>query len=427
MSKKIFFQKCNFNTIYYLFYIILGIIDFIIKYNYILIIYRHIKENGVKIILSTTIIKLYLSNISDFLFVIPYFIRKKKLKNNKENEKSQITDLSNEDEEQNKSSQLIYNDVKEVQSEKRKKIIIKYTIIIAILDFLFSFIFCLYYIISDDDNPISYNDFNCFCPLYNIFQFVSSYLILKTHFYKLQYFSLFLNIGLFIIIFIFDLIIIINKSDKIDRYAYIIIPIGYLFLTVEYSFGKKVILYGYISIYLLIVMRGLIKFIFVGIFTLFMYLFDEDNIKNIIFFLEGTKVLYFLAFIILSFFENIFLWIIIDRFSPNHIPFAIIYNQIISFIISLIIIGNIDGSNLLGYDLYIRIFLYIILIIGVLIHNEILVINICGLASDTKYFLDLKLKFEELYSDADEPEILQKFETFDELKDKNKDEDLTIN
>ena len=427
MSKKIFFQKCNYNTIYYLFYIILGIIDFIIKYNYILIIYRHIKENGVKIILSTTIIKLYLSNISDFLFVIPYLIRKKKLKNNKENEKSQITDLSNEDEEQNKSSQLIYNDVKEVQSEKRKKIIIKYTIIIAILDFLFSFIFCLYYIISDDDNPISYNDFNCFCPLYNIFQFVSSYLILKTHFYKLQYFSLFLNIGLFIIIFIFDLIIIINKSDKIDRYAYIIIPIGYLFLTVEDSFGKKVILYGYISIYLLIVMRGLIKFIFVGIFTLFMYLFDEDNIKNIIFFLEGTKVLYFLAFIILSFFENIFLWIIIDRFSPNHIPFAIIYNQIISFIISLIIVGNIDGSNLLGYDLYIRIFLYIILIIGVLIHNEILVINICGLASDTKYFLDLKLKFEELYSDADEPEILQKFETFDELKDKNKDEDLTIN
>ena len=427
MSKKIFFQKCNFNTIYYLFYIILGIIDFIIKYNYILIIYRHIKENGVKIILSTTIIKLYLSNISDFLFVIPYFIRKKKLKNNKENEKSQITDLSNEDEEQNKSSQLIYNDLKEVQSEKRKKIIIKYTIIIAILDFLFSFIFCLYYIISDDDNPISYNDFNCFCPLYNIFQFVSSYLILKTHFYKLQYFSLFLNIGLFIIIFIFDLIIIINKSDKIDRYAYILIPIGYLFLTVEYSFGKKVILYGYISIYLLIVLRGLIKFIFVGIFSLFMCLFDKENIKNIIAFLQGTGFLYILSIIILSFFKNIFLWVIIDKFSPNHIPLVMTFDEIVSFIISLIKDGKIDNSNILGFDLYIRLFLYIILIFGVLIHNEIIVINICGLASDTKYFLDLKVKNEELYSDADEPEVLKKFETFDELEDKNKNDDLKIN
>ena len=49
---------------------------------------------------------------------------------------------------------------------------------------------------------------------------------------------------------------------------------------------------------------------------------------------------------------------------------------------------------------YVRIFLYIILTIGVLIYNEIIVINICGLASDTKYFLDLKVKNEELYSIA---------------------------
>ena len=55
---------------------------------------------------------------------------------------------------------------------------------------------------------------------------------------------------------------------------------------------------------------------------------------------------------------------------------------------------NLDSSNILGYDLYIRLFLYIILIICVLIQNEIIVINICGLASDTKYFLNLKLKNE---------------------------------
>ena len=86
---------------------------------------------------------------------------------------------------------------------------------------------------------------------------------------------------------------------------------------------------------------------------------------------------------------------------------------------------NLDSSNILGYDLYIRLFLYVILIIGVLIHNEIIVINICGLASDTKYFLNLKLKNERLYSNADEPEILQRFETI-ELEDKNKNEDLKI-
>ena len=248
------------------------------------------KEKGVKYILSFNILMLYASNISDFISIMPYFITKKKLKNNKENEISQISNLNNKNEEQNKSSQLIYNDPEKTQSKKRKKLIIIYTIIIAIVDFLSYFIFCLYYIIFED-RSLSCNDFNCFCPLYNIFQFVSSYLILKTHFYKLHYFSLFLSIGLFIIIFIFDLIIIISQSDKIDRDFYLLNPIRYLFLTIEYSLGKKVILYGYISIYLLLVIRGLIKFIFVGIFSLFMYIYDKDNIKNTIVFLQGTRFL----------------------------------------------------------------------------------------------------------------------------------------
>ena len=115
---------------------------------------------------------------------MPYFITKKKLKNNKENEISQISNLNNKNEEQNESNQLIYNDPEKTQSKKRKKLIIIYTIIIAIVDFLSYFIFCLYYIIFED-RSLSCNDFNFFCPLYNIFQFVSSYLILKTHFYNI--------------------------------------------------------------------------------------------------------------------------------------------------------------------------------------------------------------------------------------------------
>ena len=48
-----------------------------------------------------------------------------------------------------------------------------------------------------------------------------------------------------------------------------------------------------------------------------------------------------------------------------------------------------------------------------MIHNEIVVINICNLGSDTKYFLDKKVKSEELYSSSDNPDILQKYETFE--------------
>ena len=53
---------------------------------------------------------------------------------------------------------------------------------------------------------------------------------------------------------------------------------------------------------------------------------------------------------------------------------------------------------------YIRIVLYIISFIGVILHNEIVVINICGLGSDTKYFYDVLVKNEEEYSNADDPE-----------------------
>ena len=422
MSKKIIIQKCNFNTIYFLFYIISGIIENIIKYKYHPTTWEEPEPNDkVKYFLPYRILLLYASNLSDFLAIIPYFIRKKLLKSNKEIEKSKIYNLNNENEEKSESNQLIYNNIKDIQSTKRKKLIIIYTIIIATLDFLPYFTLCLYNIIFDDKQPY-YNDFNCFVPLYNIFQFVSSYLILKMHFYKLQYFSLFLSIGLFIIILIFDLITIINEK-AIDGYIYLFLILNYLFLAVEYSLGKRVMLYGYISIYLLLVIRGLFKIIIGIIFSLFLYIFDKEKFfGNMSYCLEGIKLFYFLFNIIIYFFESIFLWIIIDRFSPNHVPLAILIKQIVDFIISLILTYNNNDSSSFNWDLYIRIFLYAILIIGVLIHNEIIVINICGLASDTKYFLDLKLKNEELYSDSDEPEVLQKFETI-ELEEKIKNDE----
>ena len=85
----------------------------------------------------------------------------------------------------------------------------------------------------------------------------------------------------------------------------------------------------------------------------------------------------------------------------------------------MILNGNIQDNNILGWDLYIRIILYLILIIGVMIHNEIIIINTCGLGSDTKYFLDIKVEIEQLYSDTDDPEILKRYETLDEMDDKD--------
>ena len=144
-------------------------------------------------------------------------------------------------------------------------------------------------------------------------------------------------------------------------------------------------------------MRGFFKIILVIIFSSLMYVFNKEIFfENIIFCLQNIKLLLFLSNIIIYFFDTVFLWILIDRFTPNYIPLAIIINGIIDFIISYVRFINVE-INTFEWDFYVRVFLYIILAIGVLIYNEIIIINICGLASDTKYFLDLKLKNETLF------------------------------
>ena len=71
--------------------------------------------------------------------------------------------------------------------------------------------------------------------------------------------------------------------------------------------------------------------------------------------------------------------------------------------------------------IYIRIILYLVSLIGVLLHNEIIVTNICGLGSDTKYFLDIVAKNDEEYNNTDNPDILKKFETI-EMSEQQEDE-----
>ena len=77
--------------------------------------------------------------------------------------------------------------------------------------------------------------------------------------------------------------------------------------------------------------------------------------------------------------------------------------------------------TIMGWDLYFRIFLYVISTIGVLIHNEIVVINICNLGSDTKYFLDLEVESEELFSSTNNPDVLKRYETLEEMKSKDEE------
>ena len=104
-----------------------------------------------KYFLSIQIINfLYIHNLSDFLAIIPYCIRKKLIKGKQEaiiNAKDK--DKDKEDTKKIDDSPLIYNDNQIVSNKEGKKIILL-LILIAILDFLQKFMYILYSIVFPD-------------------------------------------------------------------------------------------------------------------------------------------------------------------------------------------------------------------------------------------------------------------------------------
>ena len=360
--------------------------------------------------LSQTILNLYLLNLSDFVAIIPYFIRKKLLR---KKEKPEVT-ISKIDENNNSETlSLIYTDNKLIESNKREKKVIYYSILIAILDFLFEFSLILYNIIYPTQITATFT-FSCTIPFEICFQFICSYFILKTHFYKLQYFSLFLNLVIFIILLILD-IILSFEHELVDGKFYIFILASIIFYSIEYSYGKKLLLYGFTSVYLLLLLRGVFKLVLVVLLSIFLVIFKRDVFSGIKYFITGPKyALLVVSNIVGKFFLSLFLWLIIDRFSPNYFPLALIFHETFFFILDEIFE---PGGN--DWDIYLRIALYVISFIGVILHNEIVVINICNLGSDTKYFLDERFKHEELYINSDDPDILKRYETLLETETKS--------
>ena len=121
MRKKIIFQKCNYNNIFFLLNIIMTFINFMIEYH----LYpeeSEVDENEYyKYNLPIQMINyLYTYNISDFIAVIPYLIRKRILKKKELNIFDTNTEESNSHTD-GSNSNLIYTNSEKSDSKKRKK------------------------------------------------------------------------------------------------------------------------------------------------------------------------------------------------------------------------------------------------------------------------------------------------------------------
>ena len=333
---------------------------------------------------------MYLSILSKFLTIIPFLISKYRSKGrNKEQENEQTMN--------NIKNKIVY-----IHTEYKNKNIFKYTILVSIFDFVGEASIFLFYFLNNKKKVISVYPLRIYLIFNTVTQYIASYILLKSYFYKHHWLSMFINIFCVLISLAMDIIMIVGKN--ITDYQYYIFILTRLIRIIIFSFknsySKIALNSGLLSPYLLLLYKAIYETIFLGIFSIpFIFIkITEDNINNESIFvgfkeyLTGIKFLYSFLLLICNFFYRLFYMLIIDQFSPNHLPLAHTldsFGDTLFFIIRLAV-----NHQQISWTYYIIFIIYIILFIAAMIHNEIFIINRCGLNEKTKLFLDISLNEE---------------------------------
>ena len=205
-----------------------------------------------------------------------------------------------------------------------------------------------------------------------------------------------INLVCSIIFLIIDIIELVkNKVSQYQFYIWAILrTIKFILLSIKDNYSKKVLFEGYISIFTLILFLGIFKILFLIIYTIpFIFLKTKDT-NQVIFIgfvelLKGTKLLLSIGILICKFAYTTFSLLLIDKFSPSHLPLAFLMYSFVNNI--YMVIKNLVNHKKNEYYLYLNFAFYIILFIATMIHNEIIIINVCGFNESTKMFLKIKL------------------------------------
>ena len=267
------------------------------------------------------------------------------------------------------------------------------------LDFLehvSSLIFYLVY--GKNDRSVSENNLSFLLIFNTITIYICSRIILKTYFYKHHYFSFLINIICILIIGAIDIVNIHNheKKDELGMIIFYIIKkmLSIVFYSIEDVLGKKVLMEFFFNIYSLLFSRAIFETVLLLIFSIpfaFIEITDVSDPERgpetgIIFERISNLLSHFsfriIVFIFTNFFYNIFIWLIIDNFSPSHYAISNVLESLGTLI--RLWITEPDSADLP----VLRMFIYIILILGGVIHTEMVVINYCGLQENTKLFLE---------------------------------------
>ena len=336
---------------------------------------------------------MYIVILSYFLAIIPFLIVKclSKRRNKKQQSEKALNNI------ENKTSYLHNKD------KYAKKFFFKYTILVSIFDFLGEACIFVFYFLNDNMEIINLYALRTYLIFNIMMQNITSYIVLKTYLYKHQWLSIFMNIFCILSCLIMDIIMIVKRSITDFRYYIFILMrlIRISLFSFENSYTKMALDSEFLSPYSILLFKAVSETILLGIFSIpfiFIKINDDNIINESIFvgfkeYLNGIKLLYSFIRFFCEFLYRLFIIIIIDRFSPNHLALAHIVDSFGSTL-SVIIQSAIDNKSILWIN-YAIFIVYIILIISAMIYNEIFIINRCGLSEKTKLFLDIKLNEEQ--------------------------------
>ena len=352
----------------------------------------------------------YLFNISDYLSIIPFLIVKHRTKAHNISKSSEI-----------ESTPTVTKSFTTYHEKVTKKDFKFFLIVglVGLFDCLSHISSLLFYIVyGKNERSVPENNLSSLLIFNILIIYIFSKLILKTAFYRHHYLSFLMNVICILILGTIDIINTATTDNKESIGMIIFYIIKKIFTIIFYSIedviGKKVMITFFLNIYTLLLCRaltGTIIFIIFSIPFIFIKIKDvsgayEEGENDIIIFSGIADLLKdfsykIIFFVLTNFFYNIFIWLIIDNFSPSHYAISTVLESLGTLIRLWIMEPDQVHLPLL------RIFIYIILIIAGIIHTEMIVINYCGLEKNTKLFLDY-LENEDLKSINDNTPLEKK-------------------
>ena len=377
--KYIIFSELNRNHFLFLTYFIISVVKSINN--------RYIRTTQD---LVESFNQYYIYTLSDFISIIPLIIIKVRSKNtpkvnnlNDDNKKI-LSDPPN-------MIQYKYINDNIRNNKKRTQRIIKLTILVSIFDFIALYLKVTFYIIVQKSNYVVKSENVNSMILFNVLsKYVFSIIILHLSIYRHHYLSLALNFLFLVGLVIYDTI----QIKEARSYLYVIMKIIVVILySVEDVYAKVLLSIDSVSPYSYLLYRGIcVNFLTLlySIVFIFVEIPDEKGNMSIVFtrfwklYQDSVKIFLYVLLLFVEYLWNLNIFLLIDKFSPIHFAVASLLENIGSLLISICY----KEMNIKAF--FIKLVLYLLLILAALIYNEFIILNFCGFQTNTELFLQKK-------------------------------------